>query len=58
MSQDLNQDGLVDVLSWDTHGVYIKYSHGVYIKYSHQQVVPKKNLASQSYDKNYYVYDG
>ena len=50
MSQDLNQDALVDVLSRDTHGVYIKYSH--------QQVVSKKNISTLSYDKNYYVYDG
>ncbi len=49
-SQDLNQDGLVDVLSWDSHGVYVKYSH--------QHVIPKVNLSLQSYDKNYYVYDG
>jgi len=49
VTQDLNQDSLVDVLSWDTHGVYIKYSH--------QQSLPKAQASLQSYDKNYYVYD-
>jgi hypothetical protein len=48
-SQDLNKDGIVDVLSWDSHGVYVKYGH--------QQVVPKSTPASQSYDSNYYVYN-
>ena len=48
-SQDLNKDGVVDVLSWDSHGVYVKYGH--------QQVVPKTPPPTQSYDSTYYTYN-